>query len=65
MQVVAVATGCQCADVWQRGVLQVFPRTLPQPADDYVHMRMQLMVEALAQALEGAGKRRRKRRYLL
>ncbi|MDE2418168.1 MAG: branched-chain amino acid ABC transporter substrate-binding protein [Burkholderiales bacterium] len=27
-----------------------------QPADDYVHMRMQLMVEALAQAIEGAGK---------
>ena len=28
----------------------------PQPADDYVHMRMQLMVESLAQALEVAGK---------
>jgi len=28
----------------------------PQPADDYVHMRMQLMIESLAQAIEGAGK---------
>ncbi len=27
----------------------------PQPADDYVHMRMQLMVESLAQAIERAG----------
>jgi branched-chain amino acid transport system substrate-binding protein len=28
----------------------------PQPADDYVHMRMQLMIESLAQAVEAAGK---------
>lgn len=28
----------------------------PQSADDYVHMRMQLMIEALAQGIEGAGK---------
>jgi branched-chain amino acid transport system substrate-binding protein len=28
----------------------------PQPADDYVHMRMQLMIESLAQAIEGAAK---------
>ncbi len=28
----------------------------PQPADDYVHMRMQLMVEALAQAIEATGR---------
>jgi len=33
-----------------------FRARYPQPADDYVHMRMQLMVEALAQALEGAGR---------
>jgi branched-chain amino acid transport system substrate-binding protein len=33
-----------------------FRARYPQPADDYVHMRMQLMVEALAQALEAAGK---------
>jgi branched-chain amino acid transport system substrate-binding protein len=34
-----------------------FRTRFPQPADDYVHMRMQLMVESLAQALETAGKR--------
>lgn len=28
----------------------------PRPEDDYVHMRMQLMVEALAQAIESAAK---------
>ena len=28
----------------------------PQPSDDYVHMRMQLLIEALAQATEGAAK---------
>ena len=33
-----------------------FRARYPQPADDYVHMRMQLMVEALAQAIEGAAK---------
>ncbi|HSO45835.1 MAG TPA: ABC transporter substrate-binding protein, partial [Rhodoferax sp.] len=27
----------------------------PKPADDYVHMRMQLMVEAQAQAIDKAG----------
>ncbi len=27
----------------------------PKPADDYVHMRLQLMIEALVQALEKAG----------
>ncbi|HEY1229279.1 MAG TPA: branched-chain amino acid ABC transporter substrate-binding protein, partial [Ramlibacter sp.] len=27
----------------------------PRPQDDYVHMRMQLMVEALVQAIEKAG----------
>jgi branched-chain amino acid transport system substrate-binding protein len=35
---------------------QSFRARFPQPADDYVHMRMQLMVEALAQALEGTGR---------
>jgi len=34
---------------------QAFRQRFPKPADDYVHMRMQLMVEALAQALERAG----------
>lgn len=34
---------------------QSFRQRFPKPADDYVHMRMQLMVEALAQAIEKAG----------
>jgi branched-chain amino acid transport system substrate-binding protein len=32
-----------------------FRQRYPNPADDYVHMRMQLMVEALAQSIEKAG----------
>ena len=35
---------------------QAFRQRFPKPADDYVHMRMQLMVEALVQALERAGR---------
>jgi branched-chain amino acid transport system substrate-binding protein len=34
---------------------RAFRERFPRPADDYVHMRMQLLVEALAQALERAG----------
>jgi branched-chain amino acid transport system substrate-binding protein len=34
-----------------------FRARYPQPADDYVHMRMQLMIESLAQAIESAGQR--------
>ncbi len=34
---------------------RAFRRRYPKPADDYVHMRMQLMIEALAQAIEKAG----------
>lgn len=34
---------------------QAFRARFPKPADDYVHMRMQLMVEALAQAIEKSG----------
>lgn len=34
---------------------EAFRQRFPRPADDYVHMRMQLMVEALAQAIERAG----------
>jgi branched-chain amino acid transport system substrate-binding protein len=30
---------------------QAFPQRFPKPSDDYVHMRMHLMVEALAQAI--------------
>ena len=33
---------------------QSFRQRFPKPQDDYVHMRMQLMVEALAQAIEKA-----------
>ncbi|MBL0419837.1 branched-chain amino acid ABC transporter substrate-binding protein [Ramlibacter sp. AW1] len=32
-----------------------FRERFPRPQDDYVHMRMQLVIEALAQALEKAG----------
>jgi branched-chain amino acid transport system substrate-binding protein len=34
---------------------QSFRQRYPNPADDYVHMRMQLMVESLVQAIEKAG----------
>jgi branched-chain amino acid transport system substrate-binding protein len=34
---------------------QNFRQRFPKPEDDYVHVRMQLMVEALAQALEASG----------
>jgi branched-chain amino acid transport system substrate-binding protein len=34
---------------------QAFRQRFPRPQDDYVHMRMQLMIEALAQAIEKAG----------
>jgi branched-chain amino acid transport system substrate-binding protein len=34
---------------------QAFRTRFPKPADDYVHLRMQLLVEALAQAMERAG----------
>jgi len=34
---------------------QAFRARFPKPADDYVHMRMQLMVQALVQAIEAAG----------
>jgi len=33
-----------------------FRARFPQPEDDYVHLRMQLMVEALAQAIDVAGR---------
>ncbi|MFW5331327.1 branched-chain amino acid ABC transporter substrate-binding protein [Hydrogenophaga sp. ZJX-1] len=32
-----------------------FRQRFPSPADDYVHMRMQLLIESLAQAIERAG----------
>jgi len=38
-----------------RAFYQAFRARFPQPQDDYVHMRMQLMVEALVQSMERAG----------
>ena len=38
-----------------RAFYQSFRQRFPRPQDDYVHMRMQLMIEALAQSLEEAG----------
>nr|WP_082955506.1 branched-chain amino acid ABC transporter substrate-binding protein [Tepidimonas fonticaldi] len=35
---------------------EAFRQRFPNPADDYLHMRMQLMVEALAQAIESAAR---------
>ena len=35
---------------------QAFRQRYPDPADDYVHMRMQLLVESLAQAIDRAGR---------
>lgn len=34
---------------------RAFRERFPKPAEDYVHMRMQLLVESLAQAIERAG----------
>ena len=34
---------------------RAFRARFPQPQDDYVHLRMQLLIEALAQAIERAG----------
>ena len=34
---------------------RAFRERYPKPEDDYVHMRMQLMIESLAQAIEKAG----------
>ena len=34
---------------------KAFRERFPKASDDYVHMRMQLMIEALAQAIERAG----------
>jgi branched-chain amino acid transport system substrate-binding protein len=35
--------------------MQSFRQRFPKPADDYVHMRMQLMMAALTQAIEASG----------
>ena len=39
-----------------RAFYRSFRERFPDPRDDYVHMRMQLMIEALAQSLEKAGR---------
>ncbi|WP_236640373.1 branched-chain amino acid ABC transporter substrate-binding protein [Tepidimonas charontis] len=39
-----------------RAFYQAFRQRFPNPADDYIHMRMQLMIEALAQAIERAAR---------
>ena len=36
--------------------VQSFRQRFPKPADDYLHLRMQMMVEALVQSIEKAGK---------
>ena len=50
-------TGCRtCRRAQSRSLLPApSAQRFPKPADDYVHMRMQLLVEALAQAIERAG----------
>ena len=56
-KVVAVADWMpNVAGAASEGFYKSFRQRFPQPADDYVHMRMQLMVEALAQSMEAAAK---------
>lgn len=55
-KVVAVADWLpNVQNVQSEAFYTAFRARFPKPADDYVHMRMQLMVEALAQALDKAG----------
>jgi branched-chain amino acid transport system substrate-binding protein len=42
-------------DAGSRRFYREFRQRFPQARDDYVHMRMQLMIEALAQSLDRAG----------
>ena len=42
-------------DAASSALYQAFRQRFPKPQDDYVHMRMQLVVEALAQSMEKAG----------
>jgi branched-chain amino acid transport system substrate-binding protein len=56
-KVVAVADWLpNVATAQSQAFYQSFKQRFPQPADDYVHMRMQLMVLALAQALQTSQK---------
>lgn len=55
-QVVAVADWLpNVATPASAAFYRAFRERFPKPADDYVHLRMQLMIEALAQAMERAG----------
>ncbi|MDF1485087.1 branched-chain amino acid ABC transporter substrate-binding protein [Ramlibacter sp. H39-3-26] len=55
-RVVAVADWMpNVPDAHSAAFYEAFRQRFPRPEDDYVHMRMQLMVEALAQAVERAG----------
>ncbi|MCX7693519.1 MAG: branched-chain amino acid ABC transporter substrate-binding protein [Tepidimonas taiwanensis] len=56
-RVIAVADWFPNApDAESRRFYEAFRQRFPNPADDYVHMRMQLMIEALAQAIERAAR---------
>lgn len=55
-KVVAVAEWFPNApDAASSALYQSFRQRFPKPQDDYIHMRMQLVVEALAQSMEKAG----------
>jgi len=55
-KVVAVADWLpNVPDSGSEAFYQSFRQRFPKPQDDYVHMRMQLMVEALAQSIERVG----------
>lgn len=55
-KVVAVADWLpNVQNVQSEAFYKSFRARFPNPADDYVHMRMQLMVQALAQAIDLAG----------
>ena len=49
------ADGTGVQDERSAAFYRAFRARFPRPADDYVHMRLQLMVEALVQSLETAG----------
>jgi branched-chain amino acid transport system substrate-binding protein len=54
-KVIAVADWLpNAAGAQSEAFYESFRKRYPRPEDDYVHMRMQLMVEALAQAIERA-----------
>jgi branched-chain amino acid transport system substrate-binding protein len=55
-KVVAVADWMpNVSGVLSASFYKAFRERFPRPQDDYVHLRMQLMIEALAKAMEGAG----------